>query len=64
MAEMELELVKYDTGLVIYLDGEQVAGVEPTDYKVFSISYYFTESELEKVRAKINYVLRFVDNDE
>lgn len=64
MTEMELELVKYDTGLAIYLNGEQVAGVEPTDYKVFSISYYLTESELEKVRAEINYALRVTDNDE
>ncbi len=64
MTELRLELVKYDTGLAIYLNGEQVAGVEPTDYKVFTISYDFTESELEKVRAEINYVLRFTDNDE
>lgn len=64
MTELRLELVKYDTGLAIYLNGEQVAGVEPTDYKVFTISYDFTESELEKVRAEINYALRFTDNDE
>lgn len=61
---MELELVRYDTGLAIYLDGEQVAGVEPTDYKVFSISYYLTESELEKIRGEINYFFRITDNDE
>jgi hypothetical protein len=30
----------------------------------YSISYYFTESELEKVRAEINYALRVADNDE
>lgn len=64
MTEMELEFVKYDTGLAIYLNGEQVAGVKPTDYKVFTISYDFTESELEKVRAEINYALRVTDNDE
>lgn len=64
MTELRLELVEYDTGLAIYLNGEQVAGVEPTDYKVFTISYDFTESEMEKVRAEINYALRVVDDDE
>ena len=64
MTELRLELVSYGTGLAIYLNGEQVAGVEPTDYKVFTISYDFTESEIEKVRAEINYALRVADNDE
>lgn len=61
---MELEIDRYNAGLVVYLNGKQVAGVEPIGYMKTLAHYDFTESELEKVRAEINYALRIVDNDE
>lgn len=61
---MKLELVRYDTGLAIYLDDEQVAGVEPIGCGKLLVHYDFTESELEKIRGEINYFFRITDNDE